>query len=222
MYECSISKEKAAEFFKSEGFISAPLLTCLVVSRDGKKLGWYYRGLGNKALSLKHHEYEFIPELPAEFKIVTPGSVFMFEGKLHQYCGNTPTKQFFQGSTINMIRVFAEVLELQIVKELKASRKPYHCYKVIERKTGQLVNCLWGAGDPLKLEHFVVIFQKFTFEYNPKKYRLEKLNHDDEFKFDQKLWMLHTHMGIPCIRELDLDLRSRVAERRQGRSKSLA
>lgn len=218
--KCSNTREKAAEYFQSQGFTRASCFLSLVVNKNGTKIGWYYNHHGKLAISFRHGEHEMLDAFPAGFRIIASNTNFMFEGRIckYQYNGSM-TAQRFRGAALHGIKIIHEVLSSKDVAGLGLSAKIYHCFGVYEKESQKLVNCMWAAGAPNNFEHQVMVFSQIKTCYDPKIHSLRRFSFEEEFEFDGRHWMLHTSQGLPCLCELDLRFRTRITERRSGKAK---
>lgn len=203
-----LTREKAVRYFKEQGFTFTGNAVSLVLSKDGKTIGWYYAYLGTFALSTKAYQHKVLEQPLSGYKIIYSGQVFLYDGQLCTYAMSKIASKS-RPVTSFIIRRYSEVLQSSELKKLEITRKTYHCYGVFNKDTNKMVTCIWLAGNPEAPEHYHPVFQKEEFTLTDN-FFLKKFNVGDEFKFEGRYWMVNTHLGAPCLCEIDIDLRKRI------------
>ena len=189
---CFLTREKAIKYFKEQGFLYSASAINLVISKDGKTLGWYYSYLGTYALSTKIGRHQMLSQPLGGYRTLS---------------GSRPSVSL-------IIRSYTEILESEAVRELGVCDKPYACYGVFDSSSNKMLTCIWAAGSADKPVHYHPIFQNQDFHLDLKRQYLHKFKINDEFRFEKRYWMVNTHHGFPCLCELDMDLRRRLASLR--------
>lgn len=213
MLNIFLSREKAVEYYTALGFSFAKISTSLVISKNGKQIGWLYRRGKKVAISLKINTHQTVTDLD-DFITIDNNQRFLLNNRLCIYKCDTADRKM-QLNAIHLIKIPKEILELSNVKALKMSSKAYHCYGVYQRGNNKLVNVLWGAGKMKDFEHQMLIFPNLSPEYAPKLHYLKLFPYETEFDLNGKHWMVHTNLGNLCLRELDLQFKERITLRMQ-------
>ena len=210
---CFLTREKAIKYFKEQGFLYSASAINLVISKDGKTLGWYYSYLGTYALSTKIGRHQMLSQPLGGYRTLTGGQAFLYREKLHRYA-SIKISSGSRPSVSLIIRSYTEILESEAVRELGVCDKPYACYGVFDSSSNKMLTCIWAAGSADKPVHYHPIFQNQDFHLDLKRQYLHKFKINDEFRFEKRYWLVNTHHGFPCLCELDMDLRRRLASLR--------
>lgn len=203
-----LTREKAVRYFKEQEFTFTGNAVSLVLSKDGKTLGWYYSYMGVYALSTKANSHQMLDQPLSGYRTLVGGQVFLHQGHLYRYCAIKISTHGRPSSSL-IIRGYTEVLNASEVEELKITEKPYNLCGVIDKETNQLLTFVWAAGNIEHPEHFYPVFEQ-DFSLNLKKRSLRKFKVGEEFKFQNRYWMVNTHQGSPCLCELDIQLRRKM------------
>ena len=203
-----LTREKAVRYFKEQEFTFTGNAVSLVLSKDGKTLGWYYSYMGVYALSTKANSHQMLDQPLSGYRTLVGGQVFLHQGHLYRYCAIKISTHGRPSSSL-IIRGYTEVLNASEVEELKITEKPYNLCGVMDKGTNQLLTFVWAAGNLEYPEHYYPVFEQ-DFRLNLKKHSLRKFNVGEEFKFQNRYWMVNTHHGSPCLCELDIQLRRKM------------
>lgn len=211
--ECYSTREQASAYFKSQGFARSAVAVFLVLNVKEQKLGWYYNYLATHALSLKPGHLELLDGPPKGYKVIPQGKSFLFEKKLHVYADNSTSIGLIKDrKIIHGVKCPDKVLELSQLIGLNSTMKTSRCYLITEKETGKNLNAIWATGTPFSFNTCVFMLQDKIINLDPQKHSLELQTLDQEFMIDQQFYLVHTSKGLPCIREIDTKLRSRMKE----------
>lgn len=209
-----LSRDKAVRYFQEQGFEGSRGAVSLVISKDGNTLGWYYAYMGVYALSTEANKHTVLKRALSGYQTLVGGNLFLYKGQLHRYVSIKVATRANPAISL-LIRSYSEVLCAADIEELGLSNKPYNLYGVINKDTNKVETFIWGAGRIDNLEHYYPVFEP-GFKLNLTKQSLRQFHIGEEFKFQNRYWMVNTRQGALCLCELDIQLRRKMEQIHYG------